>query len=106
VSELRVQQVALSLAALAALAILVGLFSDVVAAVCLGIIALCAVITAPARRSEGGGWWNMFALGTVVSVAGALLAIPADTIGGLLAALGCVLVVVAAAMGFPAGAGE
>jgi hypothetical protein len=101
VAELRIQQLALPLAALAALAILVGAFSDAVAAALLATIALCAVLTAPARRGEGGGWWNMFALGALISIAGALLALAAETIGGLVAALGCVLVVVASAMGFP-----
>jgi hypothetical protein len=101
VSELRVQQVALPLAAIASLAILVGLLSDVAAAVCLGIIAVCTVITAPARNRAGGGWWNMLALGALVSIAGAGIALAADTVGGLIAAVGGVLVVVAATIGFP-----
>lgn len=100
-SDLRVQQVALPLAVIASLAILVGLLGDVAAAVCLGIVVLCAVITAPARKTAGGGWWNMLALGVLVSVIGAGLALAADTVGGLVAALGGVLVVVAATIGFP-----
>jgi hypothetical protein len=101
VSELRLQQVALPLAAVASLVVLVGLFGDVAAAVCLAVVVLCAVITAPARNARGGGWWNLLALGALVSVAGALLALVANTVGGLIAVLGGVLVVVAAAIGFP-----
>jgi hypothetical protein len=100
-SELRLQQVALPAAAIASLAIMVGLLGDVAAGVCLGIVVLCTVITAPARRQEGGGWWNMLALGALVSVAGAGIALAADTVGGLIAAVGGVLVVVAATIGFP-----
>jgi hypothetical protein len=101
VDELRVQQVALPAAAIASLAILVGFLGDVAAAVCLGLVVLCTVITAPARKQKGGGWWNMLALGALISLIGAGVALAADTVGGLIAALGGVLVVVAATVGFP-----
>jgi hypothetical protein len=102
-SELRVQQVALPVAAIASLAILTGLLGDVAAAVCLGVVILCTVITATARRQKGGGWWNLLALGALISLIGAVVALAADTVGGLIAALGGVLVVVAATIGFPTG---
>jgi hypothetical protein len=60
------------------------------------------VILAPAARGrQGGGWWALLAVGTLLSVAGALLAQVANTLGGLVAVIGGVLVVIAAAVGFP-----
>jgi len=103
VGELRLQQAALAAAVIAALAILVGFLGDVAAAVCLGVIVLCALVTAPARKQQGGGWWNMLALGALIFLIGAGLSLATDTVGGLVAALGGVLVVVAATIGFPTG---
>lgn len=97
----RALQVTLALAALAALAILVSLFGDAVLAGCLAVIALCTVLTAPERRQPGGGWWSLLAIGAVASLFGAALAQLAETPGGLIAAIGGVLVVIGAAIGFP-----
>ena len=97
----RALQVALIVAALAALVILVGVFDDAVRIVCLGAIALVAALTAPARRTAGGGWWALLALGALASIAGAALAEATATVGGLVAVVGGALVVVGAVVGLP-----
>jgi len=97
----RALQVALIAAALAALVILVSLFGDVVRIACLGVIALVTVLTAPARRTAGGGWWTLLALGALASIAGAALAQATATVGGLIAVVGGALVVIGAVIGLP-----
>jgi hypothetical protein len=94
-------QAALIAAALAALAILVSLFSDPVRIGCLVVIALATIVTAPQRGVNGGGWWTLLAAGAVASIAGAGLAELTETVGGLVAVVGGALVVVAATIGFP-----
>jgi hypothetical protein len=94
-------QVALLAAALAALAILVSLFGDPVRVGCLAVIAVATIVTAPQRRLRGGGWWSLLAAGALASVAGFGLAELTETVGGLVAVVGGVLVVVAATIGFP-----
>ena len=97
----RALQLALVAAALAAGAILVSLFGDAVQLVCLGVIVVATILTAPMRGLEGGGWWSLLAVGALASVAGAALAELTETVGGLVAVLGGVLVVVGATIGFP-----
>lgn len=102
----RLVQVLLVLAAIGAFIIVTGLFGTEVAVVCLVVIVAATVLTAPAARGRGGGWWVVLAAGAVLSVAGALVAQELDTLGGYMALIGGVLVVIAAAMGFPAEAEE
>ena len=64
-------------------------------------IALATVLTAPARRTPGGGWWTLLGVGAAASIAGAALAQATATVGGLIAVIGGALVVIAAAIGFP-----
>jgi hypothetical protein len=99
----RALQVALLAAAAAALAILVSLFGDPVRIGCLTVIVLAAIVTAPRRHVRGGGWWSLLAAGALASVVGFGLAELTETVGGLVAVVGGVLVVVAAAIGFPLG---
>ncbi len=94
-------QVILLAAVLAAVAILVNLFSDYVMIGCLAVIALATVLTAPVRREEGGGWWTLMAIGALASIAGAGIAQLTETVGGLIAVVGGVLVVVGGVVGFP-----
>ena len=93
---------ALVLASLAAVVILVGLFSDVARFVCVGIILAAAAITAGERSREGGGWWTLLGLGAALSAVGAGIAQVQDSVGGLVAVIGCVLVVIGSVIGFPA----
>lgn len=94
-------QVALLVAALAALIVMLGAFSDAVRVGCLVVMAGAVVISAPARAQRGGGWWMLLAGGVGASIAGAVIAQGAQTIGGLIAVIGGVLVVIAATIGFP-----
>lgn len=99
----RVTQLALVLAGAGAVVILLGLLGD--AAAIAGLVAIClgTVLAAPAGRGPRGGWWSLLALGAILSLAGALLSLASTSAGGLLALVGGVAVVSAAAMGFPAG---
>jgi hypothetical protein len=67
------------------------------------VIAGVLALTARERRRMGSGWWDIMALGFVVSVAGALLAQLAETPGGIVAVVGAALVLVAVTIGFPPG---
>jgi hypothetical protein len=95
-------RLALVVAAVAAVAVLTGLFSDPVRYACLGVIALATLATVTERRRQGGGWWTLLAAGAVLSIAGAALAELNDTVGGLFAVVGGAFVVIAATIGFPA----
>jgi hypothetical protein len=97
----RALQVALLAASVASLVVLVDLFGDVVRIACLAVIGLVTVLCAPARRVRGGGWWSLLAIGAAGAIAGAAIAQAAETVGGLIAAIGGVLVVIAATIGFP-----
>lgn len=88
-------------AALASLLILTGVFGDVVAYVCLGVVVTATLLTSPERQRPGGGWWSILGAGAALSVAGAGIAELSDTVGGILAVIGGVLVVTGATVGFP-----
>jgi hypothetical protein len=94
-------QVGLLVAAVAALIVMLGLFSVAFRVGCLVVMAGVVVISAPARAQRGGGWWVLLAGGVVASIAGAVIAQGAQTIGGLIAVIGGVLVVIAATIGLP-----
>ncbi len=95
----RVSRPALLLAAAGSIVVMVGLVG-VVGIVGLAAIFLGTVLAAPAARGPNGGWWNLMASGAVISAAGAIVAIPSDTVGGLLAVIGGAAVLIAAALGF------
>jgi hypothetical protein len=91
-------------AAAGAVVILLRLFGTVISLVGLAGIIAGTVLSAPyaPQRSEPGrGWWTMLAAGAVITLVGAPLTLLAKTPGGLLAVLGCVLVAIAVALGFP-----
>lgn len=97
-----VLRTALVFAALTAVVVLAGLFSDVVRYGCVGVIVVATIVTAGERSRQGGGWWNILAIGAALSAVGAGVAEASDTIGGLLAVAGGVLVVIGSVIGFPA----
>ena len=97
-------QVALSLAAAGAVVILLRLFGTAISLAGLaGIIAgtVLSAPYAPERSEPGRGWWTMLSIGAAITLVGAPLTLVAKTPGGLLAVLGCVLVAIAVALGFP-----
>ena len=94
-------RLALVAAAVAAVAVLTGVFSDPVRYACLGVVTLATLVTAPERRRTGGGWWTLLGVGAVLSLVGSGLAELNDTVGGLFAVVGGALVVIAATIGFP-----
>jgi hypothetical protein len=106
---MRALQLSLLLAAAGALVILLRLFGDT--ASFLGVVAIIAgtVLSAPYApppEAPGRGWWTMLATGAAITLVAAGLSFVVDTVGGLLAVLGCVMVAVAVALGFPAKAGR
>ena len=98
--NLRLFQAALLLAAVGAIAILLAL-GTVVGLIGLAAIILGTLLTAPLGRGPGQGWWTLLAVGSVLSVIGALVALASEGFGGLLALLGGVATVAGAALGFP-----
>jgi hypothetical protein len=94
-------RVVLVVAALGALIVVLGFFGEPIRIACLVLIAAASVATAPWRSSRGGGWWWILAAGATASIAGAILAQPAATLGGVVALIGGLAVIVGAAIGFP-----
>jgi hypothetical protein len=102
---MRALQLSLLLAAVGALVILLRLFGEIASFV--GLVAIIAgtVLSAPYAPppdAPGRGWWTMLASGAVITILAAGLTLVAETAGGLLAVLGCVLVAIGVALGFPA----
>jgi hypothetical protein len=96
--------VALLLAAAGAAVILLRLFGTGASLVGLAGIVLGTLLSAPyapQREEPGRGWWTLLAVGAAITLVGAPLTLLAETPGGLLAVLGCVLVAIAVALGFP-----
>jgi hypothetical protein len=98
-----VLRLALVVAAAAAIAVALDLFSTGVRIACLAVLVGVLAITSGERRRLGSGWWDLFAVGTAVSIAGALIALAAATLGGIIAIVGAALVLVGATIGFPPG---
>jgi hypothetical protein len=94
-------RVTLVVAAICALVVILALFGPTVRVVCLVLIAVATLIGAPLRARSGGGWWWILAGGAAASIAGAIIAQPAATLGGVIALLGGLAVIVGAAVGFP-----
>jgi hypothetical protein len=98
-------RLSLLLAAVGAVVILLRLFGDTASFA--GVLAIIAgtVLSAPYAPppdAPGRGWWTMLAGGAAITTVAAAFTVVSDTIGGLLAVLGCVLVAIAVALGFPA----
>jgi hypothetical protein len=96
--------VALAVAAAGALLVLIRLLGD--AGAIAGLVAIIAgtVLAAPyaERPAAVAGWWNMLAAGAIAVLIGTALELVADTLGGLVTALGAVAVAIAVALAFPA----
>jgi hypothetical protein len=101
---MRALRLSLLLAVAGALVILLRLFGDVasfagVAAIIVGVV--LSAPYAPPPEAPGRGWWTMLATGAGITILAAVVSLVTETVGGLLAALGCVLVAVAVALAFP-----
>ena len=97
----RLIQLALLLAAAGAVVIRLGVLGTGADVAGLAAIVVGTVLTAPAGRREGNGWWSLLAAGSVLSVLGALLSLATDSVGGLVALIGGIVVITGAAFGFP-----
>jgi uncharacterized membrane protein HdeD (DUF308 family) len=94
-------RIALVVGAIAALVVVLGLFASGVRIACLVLIALATVVALPLRSDDGSGWWWILAGGAAASIAGAILAQPSATFGGVIALLGGLAVIIGAVIGFP-----
>lgn len=94
-------RIGLLVAGAGAVVILLGILGTAADVAGLAAIVLGTVLTAPAGRRPGNGWWSLLAVGAILSVLGALLALATDSVGGLVALLGGIVVVTGAAFGFP-----
>lgn len=94
-------QAATLLAAVGAVLMLLGVLGTTANLIGLGLVAVMTILTAPIARGGGNGWWTLMFAGVVLAGVGALLAIATDAVGGLVTLVGGVLVLVAAAFGFP-----
>ena len=99
--SVRFVQVALILAAAGAVMILLGILGTPADLIGLAAILLGTVLSAPAGRAPGSGWWSLLAAGAALSVLGALLALASEGVGGLVALIGGVAVLAGSAFGFP-----
>ena len=97
----RLTRVALLIAGAGAVVILLGVLGTAAGIAGLAAIVIGTVLTAPAGRRPGNGWWSLLAVGMVLSLLGALLALAADSVGGLVALVGGIVVVTGVAFGFP-----
>lgn len=97
----RITQAALLLAAAGAIVIMLELLGNVASLIGLGGVLVGTVLAAPAGRGPRGGWWTVLAAGAALLVLGALLGLASGAVGGLIALLGGVAVLVGAAMGYP-----
>jgi hypothetical protein len=106
---MRALQLWLLLAAAGAAVILLRPFGDLLSFAGLAPIVAGAVLSAPYApppEANGRGWWTMLASGAAITLLAAGISLLTETAGGLLAVLGCVLVAVAVALGFPLGERE
>ena len=99
--SVRFIQGALIIAAAGAVLMLVGVLGATANLIGLAALLLGTVLTAPAARGPGNGWWSLMAAGAALAVIGALLSLATDAVGGLIALIGGVAVLAGAAFGFP-----
>lgn len=85
------------MAAIGAFVVVLGIFGTGFRIACLVLIALATLVSLPLRPRDGGGWWWILAGGAV----GAIIAQPSATLGGVIALLGGIAVIIGAAIGFP-----
>jgi hypothetical protein len=100
----RILRLGLGLAGLGAVLVLVNLFGLPGRLTGLGAIVAGVVISAPHAGSGGPlrRWWDLLAAGAFIALAGIALSFAVESVGGLLAAFGAILVAIAVALGFPA----
>jgi hypothetical protein len=85
------------IAALGALLVVINPFGLAIAGLVLTVVG--AILAA--RRGMGHPWYLMVAGGAALAVLSRLIAEGAQTLGGWLAVIGCLLVMIGASLGYP-----
>lgn len=102
-SELQLRAVLL-LAGAGSVLVLVGYFGLAGALTGLGAMAVATLLSLRSASHEAPGevaWWRLLAVGTALVAVGIGIGLGLETLGGLLAAIGAVLGVVAVALALP-----
>jgi hypothetical protein len=99
--SVRVTQFSLIIAGVGAVLILLGILGTAASLIGLAAVLIGTALSASAGRSGEDNWWSLLAIGATLSVIGALLSIASQSIGGLVALIGCVAVLAGAAFGYP-----
>ena len=99
----RTLRLGLALAGLGAVLVLVNLFGLPGRLAGLGAMVAGAVLSAPYAPGGGGAgrWWEVLAIGALLTLAGIGVSFAVGSLGGLLTVAGGILVAVAVALGFP-----
>ncbi len=97
------RQGALLLAAAGAVVVLLAFPGTIAKLAALAAIVLGTVFTAPAPDAPSGPvpWWRLLSIGAMLAIAGLVIALVFETLGGLIAAAGGALVIVGVAFGYP-----
>lgn len=85
------------IAALGALLVVIDPFGLAVAGLVLAVVGTVLA----ARGGAGHTWFWMIALGAAIAVLSRLIAEGAQTLGGWLAVIGCLMILIGASLGFP-----
>jgi hypothetical protein len=91
----------LLIAGAGALVLLVGLFGDAGAFAGMAAILIGTALSAPSAPRSGGGetnWWALLALGAGLALVGVPVGLAAEGLGGVIAAAGAAMAVVAVAL--------
>lgn len=94
---MRLTRAGLLIAAVGALLVVINPFGLAIAGLVLTVVG--AIVAA--RRGVGHTWYWMVAGGAALAVLSRLIAEGAQTLGGWLAVIGCLLVMIGASLGYP-----
>lgn len=81
---------------------LIGLFDPFGRLIGFGVALVGVSLTAPFARSPGAvvsWWWRAIAIGILIGLAGTALSLAVASLGGVMVGVGCLMVIVGAALG-------
>jgi hypothetical protein len=93
----RLTRVGVLIAALGALLVVINPFGLAIAGLVLAVVGTLLA----ARGGLGRTWYWMIAAGTLLAILSRLIAEAAQTLGGWLAVIGCLMIMIGASLGYP-----